>query len=217
MYTQGYVKMDNIKENVEALNEQIKVRKQEADIIAQETQKLLDKVTVESEKAAIIAASAAETAERAGIVLAEANAVKQEAETKFAEAEPALEAANKAANNLEVGDINEFKAYKACPEKAVDVCVGVNWVIMPVGQKSKFADWKYNQTVMKDGNAFKKKLLDAKDDILVNTDQYEERFSKVGEIFEKHKDNATFTPEGMKSVSQAAAGILNFVFNIKNF
>ena len=91
------------------------------------------------------------------------------------------------------------------------MCVGVNWVIMPVGQKSKFADWKYNQTVMKDGNAFKKKLLDAKDDILINTDQYEERFSKVGEIFEKHKDNATFTPDGMKSVSQAAAGILNFV------
>lgn len=97
------------------------------------------------------------------------------------------------------------------------MCVGVNWVIMPVGQKSKFADWKYNQTVMKDGNAFKKKLLDAKDDILVNTDQYEERFSKVGEIFEKHKDNATFTPDGMKSVSQAAAGILNFVWNIKKF
>jgi len=209
--------MDNIKENVEALNEQIKVRKQEADIIAQETQKLLDKVTVESEKAAIIAASAAETAERAGLVLAEANAVKQEAETKFAEAEPALEAANKAANNLEVGDINEFKAYKACPEKAVDVCVGVNWVIMPVGQKSKFADWEYFQTVTEDGNAFKKKLLDAKDDILVNTDQYEERFSKIDEIIEKHKDNATFTPNGMKGISQAASGILNFVWNIKIF
>jgi dynein heavy chain len=142
MYTQGYEKMDNIGENVAALNEQIKVRKQEADIIAMETKKLLDKVTVESEKAAIIATSAAETAEKAGIVLAEASAVREEAEAKFAEAEPALEAANKAANNMEVADINEFKAYKACPEKAVDVCIGINWVIMPVGQKSKFGDWK---------------------------------------------------------------------------
>ena len=97
------------------------------------------------------------------------------------------------------------------------MCVGVNWVILPVGQKSKFADWKYNQTVMQDGNAFKKKLLDAKDDIMTNTDQYEERFTKEGEIFEKLKENPVFTPEGMKSVSQAAAGILNFVFNIKNF
>lgn len=110
MYTQGYMKMDNIGENVAALNEQIRVRKQEADIIAAETKKLLDKVTVESEKAAVIAASAAETAEKAGIILAEANEIKAEAELKFAEAEPALEAANKAANNLEVGDINEFKA-----------------------------------------------------------------------------------------------------------
>ena len=89
-------------------------------------------------------------------MLVEANSVKQEAENKFAEAEPALEAANKTANNLEVSDINELKAYKTCPEKAVGVCVGVNWVIMPVGRKSKFSDWKYNQTVMKDRNAFKK-------------------------------------------------------------
>lgn len=110
MYTQGYMKMDNIKENVEALNEQIKVRKQEADIIAAETKKLLDKVNEESAKAAVIAQAASETAERAKIVLDEANAVKQEAELKFAEAEPALAAANAAANNLEVGDINEFKA-----------------------------------------------------------------------------------------------------------
>jgi len=136
------MKMDNIGENVAALNEQIRVRKQEADIIAAETKKLLDKVTVESEKASVIAAAAAETAAKAGVILAEANAVKAEAEAKFAEAEPALEAANRAANNLEVGDINEFKAYKACPEKAVDVCIGINWVIMPVGQKSKFGDWK---------------------------------------------------------------------------
>ena len=110
MYTQGYMKMDNIKENVEALNEQIKVRKQDADIIAAETKKLLNKVNEESAKAAVIATAAAETAAEAKIILDEANAVKKEAEEKFAEAEPALAAANAAANNLEVGDINEFKA-----------------------------------------------------------------------------------------------------------
>jgi len=70
---------------------------------------------------------------------------------------------------------------------------------------------------MKDGNAFKKRLLDAKDDIMNNTDQYEERFAKVNEIFEKHKENTVFTPDGMHSVSKAAAGILNFVYNIKMF
>ena len=81
MYTQGYKKMDDIGETVATLNEEIKVRKQEADIITAETKKLIDKVLVESEKAALIAAAAAATAERAGLVLAEANAVKQEAET----------------------------------------------------------------------------------------------------------------------------------------
>ena len=42
---------------------------------------------------------------------------------------------------------------------------------MPVGQKSKFADCKNNQTVMEDRTAFKKKLIDPRYDILVNTDQ----------------------------------------------
>jgi len=70
---------------------------------------------------------------------------------------------------------------------------------------------------MKDGMAFKTRLLEAKNDIMVNTDQYEERFAKVGEIFEKNKDKDYFSPDGMKSVSLAAANILNFVFNIKNF
>lgn len=76
---------------------------------------------------------------------------------------------------------------------------------MPVGQKSKFADCKNNQTVMEDRNAFKKKLIDPRYDILANTDQYVKLFSKVGEIFEKHKDNAMFSPDGMNSMSQAAA------------
>ena len=70
---------------------------------------------------------------------------------------------------------------------------------------------------MEDRNAFKKKLIDPRYDILANTDQYVELFSKVGEIFEKHKDNAMFSPDGMNSVSQAAAWILKFVWNIKNF
>jgi len=104
------MKMDNIGENVAALNEQIKEKKINADIIAQDTKKLLEKCTIGSEKAAKIASEAAKTAESAGIVLKEANEIKIEAELKFAEAEPALAAADKAANDLAVADINEFKA-----------------------------------------------------------------------------------------------------------
>jgi len=128
---------------------------------------------------------------------------------------PGLEAANKAANNLELGDINEFKAYKKPPQKVKDVCICVNWIIMPLEQKAKFGDWIYNQTVMHDGITFKKKLLKAKDDILANPDQYKYRFAKIEEIFLKNKGNTEFTPVEMKKVSQAAAGILNFIFKIK--
>jgi len=40
---------------------------------------------------------------------------------------------------------------------------------------------------------------------MLNTDQYKEPFAKVCEIFEKHKENPVFTPDGMKSVSIVAA------------
>lgn len=85
---------------------------------------------------------------------------------------PGLEAAKKAANNLELRDITQFKSLKNPPQKVNDVCICVNWVIMPLEQKAKFGDWIYNQTVMKDVTTFKKKLLKAKDDILANPDQY---------------------------------------------
>jgi len=85
---------------------------------------------------------------------------------------PGLEAAKKAANNLAFGDITEIKSLKNPPQKVKDVCICVNWIIMPLEQKAKFGDWIYNQTVMQDGITVKKKLFNAKDDILVNPDQY---------------------------------------------
>jgi len=120
-----------------------------------------------------------------------------------------MEAVKLKANDLQVKAVNEYKSLKMCPSKAVDVQVCLNWIIMPVEQKSKFADWKYNQNVMKDSYTLKKKLLDAIHDINDKPEQFKERFEKVEEIFNKNKDNSGFTFEGMKNVSLAAGCLLN--------
>jgi len=144
-------------------------------------------------------------------------AVIAEAYTKFAEAVMAAEASNKAAFSLKLDEINDFKANKDFPENTVDVCIAFNWLLMPNSQHSKFGNWNFSQGVMKDGNAFRKRLLTFRDDIMLNTDQYKEPFAKVSEIFEKHKENPVFTPDGMKSVSIVAAKILDYIFNINNY
>ena len=36
----------------------------------------------------------------------------------------------------------------------------MNWFMMPLSQIYKFEDMNYNKMVMKDANAYKKKLLD---------------------------------------------------------
>ena len=83
------------------------------------------------------------TAKMTKIMLAEDFLKKQTADAAFAEALLALEKADAAVQNLRVEGVNKLKAYKACPEKTEDVCMGINFEIIPVNQKSKLADWNY--------------------------------------------------------------------------
>lgn len=72
--------MDFTNEKVTALNEVIEKTKAEAQIMKENTQKLLENVTIEEKEASIIAAQAKETETRANIVLNEAEGVKKEAD-----------------------------------------------------------------------------------------------------------------------------------------
>lgn len=46
---------------------------------------------------------------------------------------------------------------KNVPGTVIDICMGINWIIMPVNQKGQFGDWKYNQAIMKDFKAYEKR------------------------------------------------------------
>jgi len=72
--------MDFTNEKVKDLNEVINKTKAEADVMKENTKKLLEQVIVEEKEASIVATSAKETEGRANIVLAEAEEVRKEAD-----------------------------------------------------------------------------------------------------------------------------------------
>jgi uncharacterized coiled-coil DUF342 family protein len=102
MYTQGYTKMDFTNVKVKELNEVIDKTKAEANIMKENTQKLLDQVTIEEKEAGVVADAARETETKANVVLAESEGVRREADEAYAKAVPALEKAKKAVEDLKV-------------------------------------------------------------------------------------------------------------------
>jgi len=81
--------------------------------------------------------------------------------------------------------------------------------------KAKFSDWKYNVALMKDPTKFRQSLLEIKDDIEMNTENYTEIFKKVEEILTTKSEHLNLKVMG--AVSSAANAILDFVINIREF
>lgn len=148
-------------------------------------------------------------------MLAEAEEVRKEADVAYAKAIPALENAKLAVENLKVEFINEFKSFSKPNEKALDVCIVCNYITRPMRDKAKFSDWKYNVSLMKDPNKFRQSLLEIKDDIEMNTENYAEIFKKVEEILIAKGEHLNL--KVMSSISSAANAILDFVINIREF
>lgn len=61
-----------------------------------------------------------------------------EAEVMLSELEPELEKIL----SFKTADIKDWQKMKKMPEKAIVVCIGINWLIMPINQNSQFGDWK---------------------------------------------------------------------------
>jgi len=108
-----------------------------------------------------------------------------------------------------------LKGFAKPNDKALDVCIVNNYITQKANLKPKFADWKFNQTLMKEPLKFKDSLRVVMQDIETNTDDYADKFKKVEEILEAKKDHMNL--DTMYGVSLAAHAILDFVFSIKNF
>jgi len=61
-----------------------------------------------------------------------------EAEVILSELEPELEKIL----SFKTADIKDWQKMKRMPEKAIDVCIGINWLIKPINHNDQFGDWK---------------------------------------------------------------------------
>jgi len=127
---------------------------------------------------------------------------KAEAEAALEEALPALEDAAAALNDLKKDDITEMRSFAKPHDLVQNVALCV--VILKGG---KDITWKGAKAIMGEGN-FLRSLVEFDKDGLT-----EKQIKQVKGYFA----NPDFTPDAVKSISQAGAGLLKWVFAIVNY
>eukprot|EP00919_Chromeraceae_sp_WS-2016_P072391 GHVR01171232.1.p1 GENE.GHVR01171232.1~~GHVR01171232.1.p1 ORF type:complete len:2780 (-),score=639.98 GHVR01171232.1:32-7840(-) len=147
------------------------------------------------------AAAAAEQIEKDSIIIRHE---KAEADKALEAALPALERAAAALENLNKSDITEIKSM-AKPPVAVAQVMQCVVILKPTGREKEDEGWSGAKVMLSDAN-FMKYLIDyRKDDI---TDR---QVRKIQLLMDKDKETFANNGEGMKSVSKAGYGLLQWV------
>ena len=105
--------------------------------------------------------------------------------------------------NLNKADIGELKQFTTPPEKVQSVCMCV-MILKPGGKEKESDGWKGAKVMMSQGNFLQQ---------LQQYDKDKVNASMARKVKQYYRD-PSFTPEGMISVSKAAAGMLTWVVAI---
>eukprot|EP00965_Chrysotila_dentata_P143725 4748817-Pleurochrysis_carterae.AAC.1 len=127
---------------------------------------------------------------------------KAEAEAALEEALPALEEAAQALQDLRKEDITELRSFAKPHQLVQDVCLCV--VLLKGG---KDVSWKGAKAMMSD-TGFLKSLVEFDKDSLTD-----KQIKQVKVYFQKSE----FTPDEVKAISSAGAGLLKWVYAIVNY
>jgi dynein heavy chain, axonemal len=161
-----------------------------------------EKTKVADESKIIAEAKEVELTEMAAIIKVES----AKAQEQLGEALPALEAAAEALKNLDKADIGEVKQFTTPPEKVQSVVMCV-MILKPGGKEKESDGWKGGKVMMSQGNFLAS---------LKGYDKDKVTASMARKVKQYYRD-PSFTPEGMKSVSKAAAGMLQWVVAIVKY
>ena len=199
----GLAKLVEAADAVGVLSAELKVKKVVVDAKTIDCQAMIkeiqEKTTVADEQKVIALAKEEELTEMAGVIEVES----AKAQEQLGEALPALEAAADALKNLNKADIGELKQFTTPPEKVQSVCMCV-MILKPGGKEKESDGWKGAKVMMSQGNFLSQ---------LQNYDKDRVSASMARKVKQYYRD-PSFTPEGMKAVSKAAAGMLTWVVAI---
>merc|ERR1712166_627749 len=183
---------------VDELKEKIRILQPELVVASKEAEEILAIVAVETEKANVVRTKVSADEKVVMAQAAEANAIATDAQADLDKALPAMNAAVKALDALNKGDISEMKAYKTPPDAVVLV---LNAVLLLFGYPKKKQNWDEAKTLMSDTNFLsmcKNYDKEALDDKLL----------KPLQVF---IENEEFDPDFVKGKSGAAGSLCMWV------
>lgn len=198
----GLSKLVQAATEVDAMSKKLTVAKAEVSEKSVQVKEMLVDISAKTEVAEARAKEAAEKEKELETSSARIAIEKKEAEAALEEALPALAEAADALNNLRKEDITELRSFAKPSPVVQDVCLCV--VLL---RNFKDVSWKGAKAMMSEGG-FLRQLVEFDKDSL--TDR---QIKQVKGYFQ----NAEFTPEQVKNVSQAAAGLLVWVYAIVNY
>ncbi|BFZ25685.1 hypothetical protein BsWGS_28724 [Bradybaena similaris] len=180
--------VDSMKKELIALEPELKKK-------SVDTQKLMEDLMVDQEKADQVRKVVMEDEAVAKVKAEETQAIADDAERDLAEALPALEAAIKALDALDKNDIAEIRVFTKPPELVQTV---MEAVAILLNQKT---DWASAKVMLGDGN-FLKKLAEYDKNHIPET---------MLRKLKKYIDNPKFVPDAVEKVSKACKSMVMWV------
>ena len=198
----GLSKLVQAATEVDAMQIKLVAAQAEVEVKSKQVREMLVEISANTKVAEEQQAAANTKEAELNIMSAQISEEKAEAEAALEEALPALEDAAAALRDLKKEDITEMRQFAKPHELVQNVALCV--VILKNG---KDVSWKGAKVVMGEGN-FLRSLVEFDKDGLT-----EKQVKQVKVYFQ----NADFTPEAMKNISQAGAGLLKWVYAIVNY
>lgn len=180
--------VDNMQEELTALEPELKKK-------SKETEELMERLTVDQEKADQVRKVVLEDEAVAKVKAEETQAIAADAQRDLDEALPVLHAANKALDSLDKSDIAEIKVFAKPPEL---VQVVMETVAILLNAKP---DWAAAKGLLGDPNFLKRLLEYDKDNIP----------TKILSKLTKYINNPDFVPEKVEKVSKACRSMCMWV------
>ncbi|XP_076453104.1 dynein axonemal heavy chain 10-like [Babylonia areolata] len=192
----GLQKIADASEMLAVLNEKLAVQKVAVTEKTAACEALLEEIAAgtkqASEKKVVAEAKGKEIEEQSVVIVKE----KKEAEDALAEALPALEAARLALDDLDKSDVTEIRSFAKPPKAVQTVCECI--VVM---RGIREVSWKSAKGMMSEAN-FLRSLTE------MDVDNINQKQTQAVKALLKDID---MSPDDMKSISRAGAGLLKFV------
>lgn len=204
----GLTKLEGTASQVDDLKAKLATQEVELKIKNDEAEKLIERVSVDTESVNAEKAIAAEEERKVDRITKEVQEKQRQCGEDLAAAEPALAAAGQALNTLNKNNLTELKSFGSPSDEVKDVTAAVMVLLSPPGKIAKDRSWKACKNMMAKVDGFLDQLITFNKE---NIDQ-----SNL-DALQPYLENPNFNVENIRSKSVAAAGLCGWVINIVKY